>query len=284
MSTITPSMIKELRERTGVGMAKCKQALSEAAGDMELAISNLRKAGIAGAVKKEGRESKEGLIGVAETDNLVALIELSAETDFVLQNDRFKEYLKEMAEEVAMRNPSSVEEFGAMKYSKDDSLTIDENRAIQVQAIGENIQIKRIQTYPKNDNLSIGAYQHLGGKLVTVVFIEGTSSVASLAKGIAMHVAASSPDYVSPEEVPSETVEKEKDIARTQLKGKPENIMDKIIEGKINAYYDDICLLRQKYIRNDKISVGEFLEEEGKAAGTPLKLTKFVRWNVGQNN
>lgn len=282
MSNITPAMIKELRERTGVGMGKCKEALEEAKGDMELAIANLRKAGMASAVKKEGRETKEGMIGTAETDQTVAVVEVNAETDFVVKNDRFKEFLNNIAEEVAQTNPPSLDAFLQQKYSKEPSLTIDQYRATVVQAIGENIQIKRIMTFKKNADLSVGVYSHLGGKILTVVEISGSDKEVALAKDIAMHTAAAAPDYLSPETVPQAIIENEKDIARGQVQGKPANIVDKIVEGKVNSFYDTATLVRQKYIRDDSITITELVGRRAKENGKPLVVTNFIRWSVGQ--
>ena len=282
MVTITPAMIKELRERTGVGMGKCKEALEEAKGDMELAIANLRKAGMASAVKKEGRETKEGMIGTAETAHVIAVVEVNAETDFVAKNDRFKEFLHNIAEEVAYTNPPSLDAFLQQKYSKEPSLTIDQYRATVVQTIGENIQIRRIATFKKGADRSIGVYSHLGGKILTVVEITGSDHVESLAKDIAMHTAAAAPDFLSPEQVPQNIIENEKDIARSQIQGKPANIIDKIVEGKINAFYDSATLVRQKYIRDDSISITDLVNKQAKEIGKPLTLTHFIRWSVGQ--
>lgn len=282
MVNVTPAMIKELRERTGVGMGKCKEALEEAKGDMELAIANLRKAGMASAVKKEGRETKEGMIGTAETDQTVAVVEVNAETDFVVKNDRFKEFLNNIAEEVAQTNPPSLDAFLQQKYSKEPSLTIDQYRATVVQAIGENIQIKRIMTFKKNADLSVGVYSHLGGKILTVVEISGSDKEVALAKDIAMHTAAAAPDYLSPETVPQAIIENEKDIARGQVQGKPANIVDKIVEGKVNSFYDTATLVRQKYIRDDSITITELVGRRAKENGKPLVVTNFIRWSVGQ--
>lgn len=282
MTAITPAMIKELRERTGVGMGKCKEALEEAKGDMELAISNLRKAGMASAVKKEGRETKEGMIGIAETEQTIAIVEANAETDFVVKNERFKQFLDNIAEEVARTNPPSLDAFLQQKYSKDSSLTIDQYRATMVQTIGENIQIRRILTLKKTPDLSVGVYSHLGGKIVTVVEITGSNNEEALAKDIAMHTAAAAPEYLSPEKVPQAIIENEKDIARSQIQGKPDNIVDKIIEGKINAFYDASTLVRQKYIRDDSISITDLVNKRAKEVGKPLTVTNFVRWSVGQ--
>lgn len=282
MAEITAQMIKELRERTGVGMGKCKEALEESKGDMELAIENLRKAGVASAVKKAGRETKEGQIAASESGKTLAIVEVNAETDFVVKNERFQDFLKKIAEEVAATHPASLETFLSQKSSQDGTVTIDQLRSHIVQTIGENIQIRRLQTFKKDPHKSFGVYSHLGGKIVTVVELEGTSGEENLAKDIAMHVAAASPDYLFPTEVPEEKIAQEKDIARTQLKGKPDNIIEKILSGKIEAFFDQVCLARQKYIRDDSLSITDLVEKRAKEIGKPLKLAGFVRWNVGQ--
>lgn len=279
--TITPSMIKELRERTGIGMGKCKEALEEAKGDIELAIANLRKSGMATAVKKEGREAKEGMIAAAEGKDVIAIVEVNAETDFVVRNERFQQFLQAIAEEVAATNPASLEAFLKQTYSKEPSLTIDEFRATVVQAIGENIQIRRILLLKKNPGHSIGVYSHLGGKILTAVEISGSADEEALAKDIAMHVAAASPEYLSPEKVPQAIIDNEKDIAKSQMQGKPANIIDKIIAGKLDAFYDGVCLIRQKFIKDDSLSIGDLVANKGKETGKPLALIQFIRWNVG---
>lgn len=282
MTQITAAMIKELRERTGVGMGKCKEALEEAKGDMELAIANLRKAGMATAVKKEGRTANEGMIGFAQKNGTIAVVEVNAETDFVVKNERFKEFLDNIAQEIAATNPKSLEAFLQQKYSKDSALTVDQYRATIVQMIGENIQIKRMQTFAKGANDSIGIYSHLGGKILTLVEISGSGSEDALAKDIAMHVAAASPEYLSPEKVPEKVLEGEKEIVKSQIKGKPDNIVEKIVEGKLNSFYDMHCLVRQKYIKDDTISITELLNHRAKESGHQLKITNFLRWSIGQ--
>ncbi len=281
MTAVTAAMIKELRDRTGISMSVCKSALEEANGDMELAISNLRKKGMASAVKKEGRAANEGMIAFAEDGNTIAIVEVNAETDFVVRNDRFKQFLDEIAQEVARTKPASLEAFLKQPYSKDPSLTIDEHRATQVQAIGENIQIRRLVLLEKTPTKSIGVYSHLGGKIVTAVELEGSNDAEGLAKDIAMHVAAASPEYLNPESVPSNVIDHEKEIAKSQVQGKPANIVDKIVEGKVNAFFDTVCLSRQKFIKDDAVSITELVEQFAKASGKPLKLVNFIRWNVG---
>lgn len=279
---ITPAMIKELRERTGVGMGKCKEALEEAKGDMELAISNLRKAGFASAVKKEGRTANEGTIAVVDNNKMVALVEVNAETDFVVRNDRFQQFLQNIAEEVAATNPQTLEAFKQQRYSKDPSLTIEEYRSTIVQAIGENIQIRRFKTYPKAANKSLGVYSHMGGKLVTFVEITGSDKEEALARDIAMHIAAAAPEYLSESDVPASVIAHEREIAKTQMQGKPDNVIEKIVDGKIKAFYDAACLLKQKYIKNDEQTIEALVNQQAKAKGTPLKLASFLRWAVGQ--
>jgi elongation factor Ts len=282
MAQITAEMIKQLRERTGVGMGKCKEALEEAHGDMELAIANLRKAGMATAVKKEGRSTNEGMIGFSDTESVIALVEVNAETDFVAKNDRFKAFLNNIASEAAATRPASLEAFLQQKYSKDPGLTIDQYRATVIQAIGENIQIRRLIILQKAPNKSIGVYSHLGGKIVTAVELAGSNKEETLAKEIAMHVAAASPEYLSPEKVPADVLRQEREIVQSQIKGKPDNIVEKITEGKINAFYDASCLIRQKYIKDDSLSIQELVQKRAKEADAPLVVASFLRWTVGQ--
>jgi elongation factor Ts len=279
---VTAEMVKELRARTGVGMGKCKEALDQAGGDMELAISNLRKAGIASAVKKEGRDTKEGLIAAAESDKAVAIIEVNAETDFVVKNDLFQKFLSELAKEAAETKPLSVEAFLSQKFSKDPSHTIDEHRAIVMQSIGENIKVQRLAIFPKSEGLSIGTYSHMGGKIVTLVQIEGGSGYEALSKEVAMHIAAESPTYVDAHEVPADVKAHEEEIAKAQVVGKPENVITKIVEGKINSFFDQVCLNRQKFVKDQSVTIAELVAQKGKAVNKPLKVKSFVRWHVGE--
>lgn len=273
---ITAEKVKELRERTGVGMAKCKQALEEASGDINLAIDNLRKAGIANAVKKEGREAKEGLIAFAENGSHIAILEINSETDFVAKNDKFKDYLNAMAEEALSSTPASLEDFLGQTFSKGDGLSIDEYRSTIIQVLGENIVIRKLLILKKQKNHSYGLYSHMQGKLVTFVELSGPGQVA-LAKDIAMHVAAEAPEYLNPEEVPHDVIEHEKEIARSQLAGKPDNIIEKILGGKVSAFFDQVCLTKQKFVKDSKHSV----EEVAANAAKDLKVVRFARWQIG---
>lgn len=279
MANITPELIKKLRDRTGVGIGKCKEALAATDGDIETAISNLRKAGMASAVKKADRETNEGMIGFAENDQCIAVAEVNAETDFVVKNDKFVEFLKNIVEEVAATQPKSLEDFLAQKYSKEPTLTIDEFRGTIVQMIGENIQISRILIVPKSAKNSLGVYSHMNGKIVTLVEIEGESGHEDLAKDVAMHAAASHPDYLNPESVPADVLNHEKEIAKSQIPpGKPDNIIDKILEGKVRAFYDQACLSHQKFIKDDSVTIEQLI----KKAGNNLSIKSFSRWAIGQ--
>jgi len=282
MTKVTPDMVKQLRERTGVGMGKCKEALDQAGGDMEKAIDLLRKAGMASAVKKEGRETKEGVIGHAESNDAVALVEVNSETDFVAQNDKFKQFVRDIAIEIAETKPASLEAFLAQKYRKDPTITIDQYRSLVIQSLGENIQIKRLQLFPKSSSISLGIYSHMGGKIVTMVELEGGAGEEALARDIAMHVAAESPDYLKPEEIPADVKAREDEIARSQVVGKPANIIDKIVEGKMKAFYDQVCLLGQKFIKDTSITIADLVVKEGKRLGKPLAIRRFVRWRIGE--
>ena len=281
MAEITAELIKTLRERTGIGVGKCKEALEQAHGDIELAIENLRKAGLASAVKKEGRATNEGIIKYTITPHNVALVEVNAETDFVVKNERFQEFVQNLADEVAKTMPANVEDFRAQKFSKDKELTIDEYRATLVQALGENIQIRRIELFPKSGDRSIGLYSHSGGKLVTLVEIEGSNKFEDLAKDISMHIAAESPEYLSADEVPERVREHEKEIARAQIKNKPANIIEKIVDGKLQAYFAQSCLLNQNFVKDTSKTISQLVEEEGKKANAKIRIKQFLRWAIG---
>jgi elongation factor Ts len=278
---VTPDMVKKLRERTGVGMGKCKEALDQASGDMEKAIEFLRKAGMASAVKKEGRETNEGLIGSGEGNEAVALVEVNAETDFVTQNEKFKQFLRDIAHEAAESKAATLDALLQRPYSKDASITLDQHRALIMQSLGENIQVRRILMLPKTQDTSVGIYSHMGGKIVALVVLAGGHGQEALARDIAMHVAAEAPEYLRAGEIPQEVRIKEEDIARSQVTGKPEDIANRIVEGKFKAYCDEVCLLCQKYVKDNTLSVGSLLEKESQRLGKQISVAAFYRWNVG---
>ncbi len=282
MKDISAEMIRELRERTGVGMGKCKEALVLSEGDMEKAIDILRKAGMAAGVKKEGRETKEGLILTGEDSHVMVIAEANAETDFVAQNDRFKHFLHDVVKQAIETKPKSLAEFVDQQYYKDRSITVEQYRNLVIQALGENIQLRRLEVIHKHPNSSYGIYSHMGGKLVVVVEISGASDQEAIAKEIAMHIAAENPEYLKPEEVPATVKAREEEIARSQVEGKPAQIVDKIVAGKIKAFFDQVCLIHQKYVKDNSVTVEQFLEICGKKVGKSLPIRCFCSWKVGQ--
>lgn len=278
---ITAELVKELRDRTGVGLGKCKEALEETKGDIELAVANLRKRGMATAVKKEGRETKEGIVQVRDSGKAIALVEVNAETDFVVKNDKFQKFTHDLTEELVRHPAIALEEFLKQKYSKDPQITIDQYRSLMVSTLGENIQIKRVEIFVKKKGYSYGLYNHGQGKLITLVEIEGNEAEEALAKDIAMHIAAEAPEYLTPDEIPERVIAHEKEIASAQVTGKPANIIDKIVQGKLKAYFDQVCLVHQHYVKDPSISVGQLVEKRGKEVNKSLKITQFLRWKVG---
>lgn len=283
MSEITPQMVKELRELTGVGFAKCKEALVEVNGDVQKAVDYLRKKGMASAQKKEGRETKEGSVATVETKDVIAVLEANAETDFVVKNEKFQLFLNDICEHAAKIQPSSVEELLNHTYEKDSSLTIDQYRNMVIQALGENIQLGRLLIIPKEKDRSFGIYSHMGGKIVAIAELSGSDDQQDLARGIAMHIAAEAPDYLDMEDVPESVKEREMEIARSQIKGnKPDEIVEKILTGKLQAFCDQFCLLSQKYVRDTSMTVKQVIDRQGQELKKPLKLKRFWRWTVGE--
>lgn len=280
MTQVTAEMVKQLRDRTGVGMGKCKKALDEAGGNIDQAIDLLRKAGMASAVKKESRETNEGMIGFAETDSMIALVEVNAETDFVVQNENFQNFVRTVCDAAVREKPSSLDDFLNVKL--DNGSTVEEFRAEHIQSLGENIRIKRIHILNKDANNSYGLYSHMGGKIVSLVELSGGNSAEAIAKEVAMHVAAEAPEFLSADEIPADVKAREEEIAKEQVKGKPENIIDKIVQGKLNAFYDAVCLPRQKFVKDPSQSVENFVAAQGKNMGADLKIKSFLRWQIGE--
>ncbi|MCH9617834.1 MAG: Elongation factor Ts [Chlamydiia bacterium] len=282
MTAVTAQMIKSLRDRTGVGMIKCKNALVESGGDIEGAIALLRKAGIASAVKKESREAKEGAIDFVENANGIGIVQMNAETDFVVNNEKFREFLHVMAEEVAAGNVSTLEEFIAAPFTKESPKTIDEKRKEMISVLGENILISKMIFLKKESDVSYGIYSHMNGKIFTLVEIAGSSDEAGLAKEIAMHAAAEAPEYLSESEIPKEIKAQEEEIAKSRVPaGKPAEIVEKIVSGKMQAFYNDVCLVNQKYIKDNSTTIENLVNSRGKELGKELKVKGFYRLQIG---
>lgn len=281
MTQVTASLIKELRDRTGVAMNKCKQALDEAQGDIEQAIQVLRKAGIAGAVKKEGRDTKDGAVGSARSNNAVALVEVNCETDFVARSDDFTKYLHTLSTVAAEKAIKDLEQL-LQQPSEDAAISLEQRRALLIQKLGENIQVRRLTLMPLHGDNSVGVYSHANGQIVCAVEIQGSADAEALAREIAMHCAAEAPEYLQPSDVPESAIAVEREVAAEQVKNKPADIQAKIIEGKLNAFFDQNCLLRQKYLRDPSLTVAEYVAKVGKEHNQQLQLVSFIRWQIGR--
>lgn len=264
MSNITAAMVKELREITGAGMMDCKKALAGAGGDLELALENLRKAGIAKAAKKAERATKEGRAATLIQDGKAAVVEISCETDFVAKTDDFGTLVQEvLAGTVALDADGDVTETVAEQQS--DCLTALIGR------IGENMQIRRAACWQLKGTAA--TYIHGNGRVGVLVEAQNCDD-EQLLRDICMHVAAFRPAYIVPEDVPQEVLAKEREIAAAQVEGKPANIIDKIVMGKINKWYTETCLTRQPWIRDDKKCLAKLAPK--------LNVCRFLRWEVGE--
>ncbi len=281
MSEISASKVKELRERTGAGMMECKKALTEASGDLDLAIENLRKSGVLKAAKKASRVASEGLVQIALLDALASVLEINCETDFVTKNQDFVDLLSETNQIILKNQPASVEALIALKSIKDTSKTLGERVTDLVATIGENIAIRRFHLIKAEAGEKLGSYTHMGSKIGVVVRIKGNIEDAVL-KDVAMHVAAAAPRYLSPKHIPEAVLVSERAIYRETMKNekKPPEIIEKILDGKVKKFAEDVCLTEQIYVKDPsgKQHVLEFLKRIDKNA----EIVEFVRLQVGE--
>lgn len=264
-------LIKKLRERTGAGIGDCKKALEEAGNDIDKAVEILRKKGIAKASKRSEREASEGVVRVSvnEMHNEGYIVEVNTETDFAARNDMFQELADRILEVVEEKKPTNLDELLTMDY--EDDLTVKDAVDNLSGVVGEKMGIKRCDILTTGG--TVADYTHMNGRIGVLASVDKINAW-DLAYDIAMQVAATNPKYLAPEDVPAEEINKEKEIYREQLakEGKPENIMEKIIEGKINKYYEEVCLLKQEYIKDDKKKVEDIL---GGA-----KIERFIRYSL----
>ncbi|HEY2323910.1 MAG TPA: translation elongation factor Ts [Thermoanaerobaculia bacterium] len=290
MTQITAAMVKDLRERTGAGMMDVKNALTEANGDMEEATKVLRKKGLAAAGKKAGRVTAEGAVVAHVEGNTGVLVEVNCETDFVGRNENFQSFAREVAKVIAQSKAESVDELMSEKWPGDaEGLTVAQKVSEAIASIKENISVRRFARYTAPANGAINAYIHAGGKIgvmVEVVAEEGNAGDKSreLAKDIAMHVAAAEPRFLRREDVTQKDLDTEREIAREQAlkSGKPENIVDKMVTGKMEKFYGEACLLEQPYIRDDKSTVSQYVGKQAKDHGCKYVVTRFTRYKLGE--
>ncbi len=286
---ITASMVKELRERTGAGMMDCKKALVEFNGNMEQSIDFLREKGLAKAAKKAGRIATEGLVAIYVMDDhkCASVVEVNSETDFVAKNDIFKTYVADVAEQAANTDAADIEAFLNDKWAKNESKTVGAVLTDQIAAIGENMNIRRFVKLIA-DGSFITSYIHAGGKIGVLVEMTGEATDATLecAKNIAMQVAAVTPKYISRAEVDADFIEKEKEVLKQQAKNenpdKPDNIIEKMIIGRVNKMLKEICLLDQPYVKDGDLTVSKYISSVAKETGSDLAIKRYVRFETGE--
>ncbi|MGH8377659.1 MAG: translation elongation factor Ts [Gammaproteobacteria bacterium] len=269
--TISAALVKELRERTGAGMMECKKALTESRGDIDLAVEHMRKAGLAKADKKAGRIAAEGRIAIAQSGHAAAMVEVNCETDFVANGEDFSAFVRNVAETVLAKAPADADVLGNLPLANGKS--VDTVRRELVAKIGENISLRRFTLFKSNGVL--GTYAH-GTRIGVLVEMQG--GTPALAKDIAMHVAASKPVCVKPEEVSSEALDAEREIIRAQSadSGKPAAIIEKMVEGRLKKFLAEVTLLGQPFVKDPDVSVEKLLTRAG------AKVLRFARFEVGE--
>ncbi len=284
--SITASMVRELREKTGAGMMDCKKALTESDGDMDKAVELLRKKGLSAAAKKSDRAAAEGMIVSAASGTKGALVEINAETDFVAKNDQFVDFANKVAE-IALENlPADVAALKELPFPGSDR-SVGEELTNLIATIGENMDVRRYAGFEVDKGV-VSCYIHAGGKIGSMVKLvtdkADDEQVEVLARQLAMHVAAASPQYLKRDEVPASVVEQEKEIMRAKAKdsGKPDHIIEKIIEGQINKFFGEICLLEQAYVIDPDQKVGKVVDALGKAVGADVELAGYCRLELGE--
>ena len=272
--SISASMVKELRERTGAGMMECKKALVESDGDIEKALENLRKSGVAKAAKKAGRVAAEGVVVLAEKDGNIALCEINSETDFVAKDENFLGFSNQVAETVLANSPESVDALSGTTIAGGTS-NVEDARLALVQKVGENISVRRFESLIPASGNSLGTYVH-GTRIGVVTEISGDN--ADLARDVAMHIAAQNPTSVSEDDLPPEVLAKEREIeiAKAEQSGKPKEIAEKMVVGRMKKFVNEVTLLGQPFVKDPDKTVGQLLEASG------ATITRFVRYEVGE--
>ena len=274
MAQITASLVKELRERTGAGMMDCKKALQQTDGNIEAAIDYLRENGIAKAAKKADRIAAEGLSYIEVKGNKAVILEINSETDFVAKNEKFVALVKNVADAILAAEPKTLEE--ALQVEAQGG-TVEAVINEGIATIGEKLSLRRFEVVSKTDSDAFGAYSHMGGRIGVLTLVEGSTDEEA-AKDVAMHIAALAPRYLDESEVPADVLEHEKKVLTEQAlnEGKPANIVEKMIVGRINKFIEEITVVKQKFVKDDSLTVEKFVASKGG------KLAKFVRYEVGE--
>jgi len=275
MAEITVAMINDLRTRTNAGMMDCKKALIDCAGDMDAAIKQLREKGLAIQVKRADKEANQGIIMAAETAQAIGMAEVNCETDFVAKTDKFKAFCDQVTKAVAAGDLNVAETL------KDDLVAI-------VAATGENVKIRRVARYAVEGLGKVESYIHMGGKVGVLVEVGCTKAetvanegFTQLVHDLCLQVAAAMPRYLVPEEVPADVVEVEKDIYRKQVEGKPANIIENILKGKVQKFYSEVCLIHQPFVKEPKLSITDLVNDVSKRTGDKVVIRRFARFQLG---
>lgn len=290
---VTAALIKELRELTGVGMSACKNALVETDGNIEEAIEYLRKQGLANAAKKAGRIAAEGLsyAYIADDNSVGVVVEVNSETDFVAKNDVFKAFVDSVAKQAAKSDAKDVEALLEEKWIEDETKTVKDALTEKISVIGENLNIRRFEKVVNTGDSFLVSYIHAGGKIAVLVELATASKDAALVtagKNVAMQIASMSPKFVATSDVPEEYIAHEKEVLLEQAKNdpknanKPENILEKMLTGRLNKEMKEVCLLEQEYVLGDKISVGQYMKEVSKEIGADVTVKSFIRFETGE--
>jgi elongation factor Ts len=289
---VTANLVKELREMTGAGMMDCKKALAATDGDMDKAIEFLREKGLAAAEKKAGRIAAEGMVdsNVSADGKIAAIVEVNSETDFVAKNEKFRDYVAAVAAQAANSSANDMDTFFAEKWALDTSKTVKEELSTMIAVIGENMNIRRFERIVAEDGF-VMSYIHGGGRIGILVEVASTvnnDEVHEAAKNVAMQIAAMSPKYVDQSEISSDFIAHEKDILKAQIMNdeanakKPENIIEKMLEGRLNKELKEFCLVDQVYVKDGDLSVGQYLANVSKQVGAPVAIKRFVRFETGE--
>lgn len=275
---ITASMVKELREKTGAGMMDCKKALTETDGNFEKAIEFLREKGLASAAKKADRIAAEGLTFVEVDGDTAVLLELNCETDFVAKNEDFQGFVSNLAKHLLTHRPATVEEALEQKMEGSEE-TVQANLSALISKIGENMNFRRFDIVEKKATDAFGAYIHMGGRISVLTVVENSTD-ENIAKDIAMHVAAINPRFVSKDQVSEEVIKQEREILTQQAlnEGKPENIVQKMVDGRMQKFYSEVCLLEQPFVKDPDLTVAKLLKKQGEN----VTVNHFYRYELGE--
>jgi elongation factor Ts len=288
---ISANDVKVLREKTGAGMMDCKKALTDADGDMEKAIVILREKGLASAAKKAGRIAAEGVVNSFVTESGGALVEVNCETDFVAKTDVFKGLVQDIAEHIWAKDPADVDALLSQPFVKDGGKTVSALVTEKVAEIGEKIDVRRFTRFALSGSGLVESYIHMGGKIGVLIEVGCDNAAVAAnpafrvyARDIAMQIAAANPLYLDSSQVPASVLEQEREILRVQAmnEGKPANIVEKMVEGRIQKYYKDFCLVDQAFVKDPEKSIKKFTAEKGAELGGKIEIRRFVRYEMGE--